>query len=74
MRILIADDDLASGRLLEAILTRRGYEVVVATDGQTAWDILQGVDAPPIAVLDWLMPGYDGVQLCRMTRSRSRAS
>jgi CheY-like chemotaxis protein len=68
MRILIADDDLASGRLLEAILARRGYEVVVARDGKEAWEILQRADAPPIAVLDWLMPGYDGVQLCRMVR------
>ncbi len=69
MKILIADDDLASARLLESILVRRQYEVIVASDGKTAWKILQQSDAPSIAVLDWLMPGYDGLQICRKLRS-----
>jgi DNA-binding response OmpR family regulator len=69
MKILIADDDLASGRLLESLLVRRGYEVIIATDGNAAWEILQGPESPLIAVLDWLMPGYDGPQLCRMLKS-----
>jgi CheY-like chemotaxis protein len=71
MRILIADDDLASGRLLESILTRRGHDVVLTVNGTAAWKILQHPDPPAIALLDWLMPGYDGLQLCRMARALS---
>src|SRR5262249_50455492 len=69
MKILIADDDPASRRLLEVTLTRRGYDVVVAVDGHVAWDHLQRPDAPRLAILDWMMPGYDGPELCRMLRA-----
>ncbi len=70
MRILIADDDPVPRRMLEAILKKWDYEVVVATDGVEAWDILQGDNAPPLAILDWLMPEMDGVEVCRRMRQR----
>lgn len=74
MRILIADDDPIPRRLLESILQKWGYEVVVARDGQEAWDMLQQPDAPKLAILDWLMPGIDGVEVCRLVRQRPDAA
>jgi phosphoserine phosphatase RsbU/P len=68
--ILIAEDDAASRRLLEATLSRWGYRVHTATDGQQAWQVLQGPDAPGLAILDWMMPGLDGVEICRRLRAR----
>ena len=71
MRILIADDDPVPRRMLESILKKWDYEVVVAADGAQAWEILQEKDAPPIAILDWLMPEMDGVEVCRKMRGRT---
>jgi two-component system cell cycle response regulator len=67
--ILVADDDAVSRRLLQATLERWGYEVVVAEDGARAWEILQEEAAPQLAILDWMMPGLDGLQICRKVRS-----
>ena len=69
MRILIAEDDSVSRRVLEATLDKFGYEVVVAADGAEAWSELQRADAPTLAILDWMMPEVDGVELCRRIRS-----
>jgi len=68
MRILIADDDGVSRALLEAILKYWGHEVVTTTDGLEAHQALQRDDAPSLAILDWLMPGLDGPEVCRKLR------
>jgi DNA-binding response OmpR family regulator len=68
MRILIADDEMATRRLVEAILTKVEHEVVVAKDGNEAWSILQQPDAPRLAILDWMMPGMDGIKVCHKLR------
>ena len=68
MKILIAEDDVISRRLLETTLIRWGYEVVVTCDGTAAWEVLQSADAPPLAILDWMMPGTDGIEVCRKVR------
>ncbi len=68
MRILIAEDDLVSRKMLEATLTRWGYEVLVTCDGQAALQALTGPDAPRVAILDWMMPSLDGVDVCRRVR------
>ncbi len=68
-KVLIAEDDFVSRRALEATLTKWGYETVVTGDGQTAWEVLRRDDAPRLAVLDWMMPGLDGAQVCRLARS-----
>jgi phosphoserine phosphatase RsbU/P len=68
MRILIAEDDLVPRCLLQATLTGWGYEVIAVGDGTEAWHILQAHDAPKLAILDWEMPGLDGVQVCRQVR------
>jgi two-component system, cell cycle response regulator len=70
MRILIADDDDVMRHILVASLTKWGYEVVVARNGFEAWRLLQGNDAPKLAILDWIMPGMDGVEVCREIRKR----
>ena len=68
MRILIADDSVVSRHLLEATLTRWGYEVVVASDGTEAWNIFQSENPPRLAILDWMMPGMTGPEVCRRVR------
>jgi two-component system cell cycle response regulator len=72
MRILIADDSIVSRHLLDATLRKWGYEVVVACDGNEAWHILQSDDAPKMAILDWMMPGITGPEVCRKVRENSR--
>lgn len=69
MKVLIAEDEIVSCRILEELLKDWGYEIVVAHEGNTAWKILRGQDPPKLAILDWLMPGIDGVEICRMLRS-----
>jgi sigma-B regulation protein RsbU (phosphoserine phosphatase) len=69
VRILIAEDDVVSRHLLETTLTKWGYEVVSTTDGIQAFDALSQPDAPSLAVLDWMMPGMDGAEVCRRARS-----
>jgi len=72
MKILIADDDLVSLRLLHTRLVEWGYKVTGVADGQKALQVLQGPDAPRLAVLDWVMPGMDGIEVCREVRRRPR--
>ena len=68
MKILIADDDPVSLHLLERSLANWNYEVVCAVDGNSAWEVMQGEDAPRLAVLDWIMPAPDGIEICRRLR------
>jgi phosphoserine phosphatase RsbU/P len=68
MRILIAEDDLTSRCVLSAVLERSGHEVVATTDGEGAWEVLQRPDAPRLVILDWMMPGMDGLEVCRRVR------
>lgn len=70
MKVLIAEDEAVTRRLLEASLTRWGYEVVAAADGNEAWALLQAPDPPQLVILDWCMPGMEGVQVCRQARQR----
>ncbi len=68
MRVLIAEDDAVSRRLLQAALSKWGYEVIVTANGKEAWAALQQPDAPALLILDWLMPEMDGVEVCREAR------
>lgn len=68
MRILIAEDDFTSRTMLAAILKKWGYEPVVAVEGKSALKALSGDDAPKLALLDWSMPGMDGLEVCRRLR------
>jgi diguanylate cyclase (GGDEF)-like protein len=68
MKILVAEDDLVTRRMLEAYLGKWGYEVVMVADGQQAWQLLQQEHAPRLALLDWMMPEMDGMSICREVR------
>jgi two-component system cell cycle response regulator len=68
MRILIADDDLTSRLVLVGVLKKWGHEVVAAEDGTEAWEAMQRRDAPALAILDWMMPGLSGVEVCSRVR------
>jgi diguanylate cyclase (GGDEF)-like protein len=69
-RVLIADDDAMSRKVLQSWLESWGYRVTVAENGTIAWDILQREDPPELLILDWVMPEIDGVELCRRIRAR----
>ena len=69
MRILIAEDDLTSRTLLDAVLKRAGHEVLQAVDGLEALKIMKGPGAPKLAILDWMMPGMDGLDIVRTLRA-----
>lgn len=68
MRVLIADDDRAAVAIVSAQLTQWGFTVRAAHDGLAAWELLKS-EVPPIAVIDWEMPGIDGPDLCRRIRN-----
>ncbi len=68
MRVLIAEDDHVSRLVVESLLVRWGYEVVLTANGDQARAALEQADAPRMALLDWMMPGMDGVDLCRLVR------
>src|ERR1051326_2928970 len=68
MRILIAEDDPMSRLVLENALIEWGHAPVVACDGDEAWQVIESNDAPLLAILDWMMPGMDGIDICRMAR------
>ena len=74
MRILIAEDSLVARRLLESTLRRWGHEVVATADGSEAWQAMQASGAPPLAIVDWVMPGMEGPELCRRVRQTPEIS
>src|SRR5262245_12874200 len=69
MKILLADDDVVTRVHVQSLLGRAGYEVVEAADGNEAWRALQEPGAPRLALLDWVMPGRTGPELCRSARA-----
>jgi diguanylate cyclase (GGDEF)-like protein len=71
-RILAAEDNPVFQSMLRTLLKRWGYQVVTVKDGLEALKILESPDAPRLAVLDWMMPGIDGVEVCRRVRAAAR--
>ncbi len=72
MKVLVADDDPGTRRVMSHQVETWGYKPVVASDGQEAWDILLEKDPPRIALLDWMMPRLDGVSLCQRLSEREK--
>jgi len=68
MKILVAEDEGTSRRLLETMLGKWGYTVQVARNGIEAWGLLQSDDPPSLAILDWMMPEMDGLEVIRKIR------
>ena len=69
LRVLIADDDPIARRFLERAVSRAGYEAVVVSAGDEAWRVLSAEDGPSVAVLDWMMPGLTGIEVCEKVRA-----
>ncbi len=74
VKILIAEDDVSTRKLLETYFVKWGYDVAVASDGNQAWEVLQEPDPPRLVILDWMMPGIDGLSLCRKIRQLESGS
>lgn len=68
-QILVAEDEPLTRRTLVAALSQDGYTVSEAVDGTQAWHILQSPQAPSLAILDWMMPGLNGIELCQALRN-----
>ena len=71
MKVLVADDEAIFRKMVRSVLARAGHDVVEAAAGDEALSLLRAVDAPPMAILDWMMPGLDGVGLCRAVRAQA---
>jgi CheY-like chemotaxis protein len=71
MKILIAEDEPVSRRIIQSLVGKWGYEVVVTENGMEAWEALQREKGPLLAILDWMMPGMDGVEICRKVRQKA---
>ena len=71
MRILIAEDDAISRRMLQVTIERLGNDCTVAADGTAAWEGYK-THAPEVVISDWMMPGIDGPGLCRLIREDGR--
>jgi DNA-binding response OmpR family regulator len=69
MKVLLADDDALNRAMVERALLDWGFEVTVCADGAIAWEAILKPDGPRLALLDWLMPGMDGPEICRRVRS-----
>jgi PleD family two-component response regulator len=72
LRALLAKDDPVFQHILRRLLLRWGYDVELAEDGPSAWTVLRSEDPPRLAILDWMMPGMDGVEICRNVRALDR--
>jgi CheY-like chemotaxis protein len=70
IKILIAEDDDVSRRILEFLLKKWNYDVISTENGAQAWDYLKKDDAPRLVILDWMMPEMDGPDVCRRVREK----
>jgi DNA-binding response OmpR family regulator len=70
MKVLIAEDNLSMQRVLKTLLRQWNFEPVIATDGIEAWNRLRREDAPMLGIVDWMMPGIDGIDLIRMIQEK----
>jgi DNA-binding response OmpR family regulator len=71
VRVLIADDNPVLLNVLQVMLVSWGYDVSVAHDGDEAWRLLQADECPSVAILDWMMPGLSGIEVCQRVRASS---
>ena len=69
MKVLVADDSRVTLIKLKSVLKKWGYDVLAVENGDEAWKILRSDDTPKLAILDWMMPGMDGIEICRRLRS-----
>ena len=73
MKILIAEDSITTRKILEDLLGQWGYTYISVTDGNDAIKILESDEAPNLAILDWIMPGTEGIEVCRQIRNKKQS-
>ena len=69
-KVLVADDDIITRRLVENVMLKNGYEIVSCQNGTEAWEHLSEPHGPKLAILDWVMPGLQGIEICRRIREQ----
>ena len=69
MKVLIAKDDAVSSHMARMQLEKLGHEAITVTNGLAGLSIMQAPDSPRLVILDWVMPGLEGIELCRRIRS-----
>ena len=69
-KVLIADDDIITRRLVENVISKNGYEIVSCQNGTEAWGHLRDPQGPKLAILDWNMPGMQGIEICKRLREQ----
>ena len=74
MKVLIVEDDNVSRRVLEIVLKKMEYEIISVTSGLDAIDVMLESDAPDLILLDWMMPGLDGIEICKKIRKMPNAA
>lgn len=72
LRLIVADDSALTREIMQQLLEGLGFDLQMASNGIEAWKLLQAVDVPAIAILDWMMPGIEGIELCRRVRQLHR--
>ncbi|MFA6566839.1 MAG: response regulator [Victivallales bacterium] len=68
--VLVADDDIITRRLVENIMQKNGYDTVSCQNGNEAWEHLNNPEGPKLAILDWIMPGIQGIEICKRVREQ----
>lgn len=74
MKVLVADDEPLTNQIVSETLKKWGYDVISTNNGLDAWKLLESKDAPKLAILDWMMPGKTGVEICQQLRERKSGS
>ena len=69
-KVLVADDDNITRRLVEMVMLKNGYDIVSCQNGTEAWEHLSAPQGPKLAILDWIMPGIQGIEICKMIREQ----
>ena len=72
IKVLIAEDDSVSSKILERYMTKWGYKIVITKNGEEAWQVIQDDKKISLAILDWMMPEIEGVELCRKIRQEKK--
>lgn len=72
MKVIIAEDESVTRRLLHASVARWGYDVEAFADGPAAWECLKCTTEPTVLIVDWMLPGLDGLDICRRVRAQGR--
>src|SRR5690349_24475075 len=72
MKVILAEDESVTRRLLHASVARWGYDIEAFEDGPAAWRCLERTTEPTVLIVDWMLPGLDGLDICRRVRAQAR--